>query len=560
MKIKLFCRTTLLTGLMSIACLGSAAEQAVWQIGKVDQDYAEFALAGNYNDYQARFPQGNLLFEIGKSDPARDWPYIQPGTLDAWAGAGPHSRTIRFELKDAPRGVYTLRVDLVDNHSAQPSLFTVRVGEQSADCATQRGVTGESLTNPRASLTKNKTWPQIIRAKIPAALLHQGTNEIALSTQKGSWLLYDALVLTQDPTADAVKELTVDQDPIEDPDRQSGAIREWPLTRKMEWKGFAISEPGYWCWSAYPVRDDDGKYHIFGERWPKSAWDQLDKSELRHYVADKPEGPYTFVDVPVPRGKKGEFDYSQIYPCVQRNGKGWAMIYTGLNPPDSSDMAKGFDTMRPGVALADSLNGPWRKMGMAFDLPKDPRHWAHPGEPDIGIHVATFVQFHGKWFAYFKAGKRMEHDFMGVAVADRPEGPYQIMDKPCILKDGKRPPGYIEDMFPFVMNDKVYLAVCDNYGGVSGLIGGIVIFESNDGLTFDYNKVTLAVKQIAAYYKEFSFKKAKRFYGSPDDRNTNFEAPRFLMIDGKPAYFFGISGYNVQGGDYPLGYVMKIEK
>ena len=343
----------------------------------------------------------------------------------------------------------------------------------------------------------------------------------------------------------------------------SGPIPDCPFTEKMEWKGVVAGEPGYWCWSAWPVRADDGKYHLFGERWPKGPMEQLDQSEMRHYVADKPEGPYTFVDVPVPRGKKGEFDHSQIYPCVQRNGKGWAMIYTGLNSTDPSDLtsgwaAKGFDTMRPGVALADSLDGPWHKMGMAFDLPKDPKHWAHPGEPDIGIHVATFVQFHGKWFAYFKAGKRMEHDFMGVAVADRPEGPYQIQDKPCILKDGKRPPGYIEDMFPFVMNDKVYLMVCDNYGGVGGLSGGIVMFESNDGLTFDYNKATLAVKLIPDYYKEFDPKKDKHFYG-PDE--PKFEGPRFLMLDGKPAYFFGTSGHNVMGGgNYPLDYVMKIEK
>ena len=332
--------------------------------------------------------------------------------------------------------------------------------------------------------------------------------------------------------------------------------RDWPLTREMEWKGVAVGEPGYWCWSAWPIRAVDGKYHLFGERWPKGLWEQVDQSELRHYVADKAEGPYTFVDVPVPRGKKGEFDYSQIYPCVQRNGKGWAMMYTGINATNPADLPKSFDTMRPGVALADSLDGPWRKIGMAFDLPKDPKHWAYPGEPDIGIHVATFVQFHNKWFAYFKAGKRMEHDFMGVAVADRPEGPYKIMEKPCILKEGKRPPGYIEDMFPFVMNDRVYLMVCDNYGGVGGLNGGIEIFESDDGLTFDYNKAKLAVKLISDYYKGFDPGKDKHFYGPKEPK---FEAPRFLMIDGKPAYFFGTSGHNVMGGgNYPLDYVMKI--
>ncbi len=360
-----------------------------------------------------------------------------------------------------------------------------------------------------------------------------------------------ALLLSQGPSFDVVEALK-DQKPNENPGvttQMVARIPECPFTRKMEWKGIAVSgEPGFWCWSAWPVQGDDGKYHLFGERWPKDADGCLIDSELRHYTSDKPEGPYTFVDVPLPRGKKGEFDCTQIYPCVQRNGKGWAMLYTGFNGIGR------YETMRPGIALADSLNGPWRKVGMAFDVPRDPKHWMFGS--NLGIHVSTFVQFHGKWFVYFKSGGQLKSDFLGVAVAERPEGPYKIMDKPCILNHGKRPPGYIEDMYPFVQNDKVYMMITDNFGKVSGIYGGSLMFESSDGLSFDYDKATLAVKMIPDYYQDYSPTKAKRFYGPAD--NPKFEAPRFLLINGKPAYFFGTSGFNVNGGAYPMTYVLKI--
>ena len=82
------------------------------------------------------------------------------------------------------------------------------------------------------------------------------------------------------------------------------------------------------------------------------------------------------------------------------------------------------------------------------------------------------------------------------------------------------------------------------------------MFESSDGLSFDYDKATLAIKMIPDYYQDYSPTKAKRFYGPAN--NPKFEAPRFLLIDGKPAYFFGTSGFNVNGGAYPMTYVLKI--
>jgi hypothetical protein len=42
------------------------------------------------------------VFLVGVSDAKKDWPYVQPGPRDPWAGARPHSFSICFALQDKP--------------------------------------------------------------------------------------------------------------------------------------------------------------------------------------------------------------------------------------------------------------------------------------------------------------------------------------------------------------------------------------------------------------------------------------------------------------------------
>ena len=74
------------------------AERVLWQIGKSDKSYDDLAIARNYPAFQERFGRQPLVFEIGRSEAARDWPFIQPGPDDAWAGSREHPFTIRFPL------------------------------------------------------------------------------------------------------------------------------------------------------------------------------------------------------------------------------------------------------------------------------------------------------------------------------------------------------------------------------------------------------------------------------------------------------------------------------
>ena len=57
---------------------------------------------------------------------------------------------------------------------------------------------------------------------------------------------------------------------------------------------------GYWAWGSSVVKGDDGKYHMFVSRFPKSlpfhpGW--MVASEIVHAVSEIPQGPYRFSEV-----------------------------------------------------------------------------------------------------------------------------------------------------------------------------------------------------------------------------------------------------------------------
>ena len=107
----------------------TAAEpgKLLWQIGKPDKNNSEFALAP---DAYHKFERDGL-FVVGESDASRDWPYVQPGPVDGWAGARRHTFTILFGLKTAPAsGECRLQFSLLDTQSKSPPTLRIHVNEQ----------------------------------------------------------------------------------------------------------------------------------------------------------------------------------------------------------------------------------------------------------------------------------------------------------------------------------------------------------------------------------------------------------------------------------------------
>src|ERR1035438_7114935 len=97
--------------LLTSLCLAHAQEKAiVFQIGKPDGDYGEFAIAGNWQAFAKQFPR-DVDFVVGRSDAKQDWPFIHPGPVDAWAGGRSHAFKITFALPEVLPGYYLLVAD-----------------------------------------------------------------------------------------------------------------------------------------------------------------------------------------------------------------------------------------------------------------------------------------------------------------------------------------------------------------------------------------------------------------------------------------------------------------
>jgi hypothetical protein len=165
------------------------AEQIVWQIGKPDRSYAEFAFAADYMAFAKTQGARPVVFQVGKSDAARDWPFLQPGPVDQWAPGRGRPWTIRFNLPSEPRGVFTLRIEFADVHKLSPPLYSVSIAGTTGTFQLAPGGGDASLGNP------HRGKPQRLELPLPAGLLKKGTNEIRLACTEGSWVQYDAISL-----------------------------------------------------------------------------------------------------------------------------------------------------------------------------------------------------------------------------------------------------------------------------------------------------------------------------------------------------------------------------
>jgi hypothetical protein len=180
-------RWTTLALLLSLMPFGFARAEmrTVWQIGTFDHSPLEFSSE----------PQDQITFEIGKSDPQKQWSSFQ--------GVG-HPYRILFSL-DSPRGLYSLKIAAL---IVQPRVPALQVDIN--------GHSGMFFLHPwlsyfpgdvESSYHPNNSQADLV-IEIPPAFLKTGQNVISLtcvddppSAQaegNASSIAYDALTLEQD--------------------------------------------------------------------------------------------------------------------------------------------------------------------------------------------------------------------------------------------------------------------------------------------------------------------------------------------------------------------------
>ncbi len=187
-------KTIPLTLLISLLLTGLslADDNVLFRIGQADNNTAEFALGPNQSgQYSAAFPR-DAIYIVGQSDPKEDWPYIQPGPADSWAGSKSHTVTILFGVESAPtQGSCTLHMDLVDTHSSIPPRLDITVNGRRFEKQLPRG---GGDTSAFGEVEKGREHRTTI--EFPAQLIKTGTNSITITNARGSWFLYDCLWLT----------------------------------------------------------------------------------------------------------------------------------------------------------------------------------------------------------------------------------------------------------------------------------------------------------------------------------------------------------------------------
>jgi hypothetical protein len=312
-----------------------------------------------------------------------------------------------------------------------------------------------------------------------------------------------------------------------------------------------FGEDGYFVWCGAPVKGPDGKYHLFYSRWPVKVgfapgW--AIHSEIAYAVSDKPNGPYRHVNVSLPpRGinpatgeEYWDADVTHNANAFFHEGK-YHLYYMG-NHGDGKSYPMHRNHQRIGVAIAENPAGPWKRLDHPIvDITNDKKSF----DSLCVTNPAACVRPDGGVVLVYKAVQYIEGKEMGgnvrygVAMADKPEGPY--IKKPGRIFEAEKPGKHwmvAEDPFIWFSRkygNRYYAATRDVVGTFTGSSGGICLFQSEDGLNW---KPAARPKVLES---RFTLEGGTL-------SNSNIERPALLIENDEPTYLFGATdGYKKNG-------------
>lgn len=303
--------------------------------------------------------------------------------------------------------------------------------------------------------------------------------------------------------------------------------------------GFAME--GYWVWCGSVIKGEDGRYHMFASRWPKTqpmhpGWMLL--SEIVRASSDTPCGPYRFEEVVLPARGPQYWDGRMTHnPRIVKRGDTYILFYTGSTHP-FEDIPQGdvLDLNDPrvivarankriGIATSKSVFGPWKRLDAPI-LPTRPDHF----DNFLTSNPAPCLNEGGSVVLVYKARAYKNPPYqgflhgamtIGAAFADQPEGPYQRSEE-RLFEDSIE----IEDPFIWKTEHGYEMIAKDMHGTICKERFGGVHAVSKDGKKWEMKQGELAYSRTVLW----------------DDGKTevmgNMERPHILFEDGKPAYLF----------------------
>lgn len=313
-----------------------------------------------------------------------------------------------------------------------------------------------------------------------------------------------------------------------------------PVGRVLEFKD-------YYVWGNSPIEGSDNKMHVFFSRWPKvktmSGWTH--SSEIAHAIADKPEGPYTYEGtVLAPRGD-GFWDATTCHnPSIHFVDGKYALFYMGNSNGK-------LNTQRIGLAVSDSLFGPWKRPDYPLLLPGKTGDWddycttnpsflKHPN----GDYWLYYKSFEKEGYIHPKFKVRGNRKY-GLAISQSLFGPYEkYRNNPVIDFSKMGNNQQCEDAFVWFESNKFKMLARDL--GVFGIDNGLYL-ESDDGI--NWSEPLIGYQALNKYITQPIAPEHLNRYGRA-------ERPQLLIQNGSPTYLFTAS----QGGVFETssGFIFKI--
>lgn len=307
--------------------------------------------------------------------------------------------------------------------------------------------------------------------------------------------------------------------------------------------GFQMHD--YWIWCGSVVRGADRRYHMFASRWSRQFsmsphW--LFNSEIVRADSDRPEGPYRFQEVVLPRRGADWFDGMNTHnPSIKYWNGTYYLYYFGATydgPPPTGGRehipheryVSTWNRKRIGLATSQSVFGPWIRRPTPLLEPR-------PGKWDCTAttNPSAAILPDGTTYMIYKSrsgdGATLQ---LGIAKAPKPDGPFErLLDTPLFqFPDAS---WHVEDPFLWY-NPKTrlfHVIMKDDYksdppfapgGGITGEWGAGVYATSEDCLHWEI--------QGKAYSRQITW----------DDGSTttpaNLERPNLLIVDDTPTHLF----------------------
>ncbi len=286
-------------------------------------------------------------------------------------------------------------------------------------------------------------------------------------------------------------------------------------------------------WGGSLVLGDDGKYHLYYSRWPRSlGWAWVTDSEVAHAISDDPFGPFVHRDVALPRRGSEFWDgWCTHNPTIHRFDDKYYLYYMGNTGDGEVVSSPGNPVLnwqhrnnqRIGVAVADDPHGPWRRFDKpVLDVSRD--SLAHDALMTSNPSVCQRPD--GGFLMVYKAvGKRYDPPNGGpvvhmIATSESPTGPFKKYGKPIFTFEGERFPA--ED--PYIWHqDGKYRAIVKRIKHQDGRrIFSLVHYDSKDGFAW-----------LPAKYFEVSERKVQWKDGRVQ-QFTHLERPQVFLANGEP--------------------------